>query len=191
MTWPATRPSLEKPSTLKPPTNNTQCTPVRDYRQRRRFPEDLGSHLVFGGIWIRAIGVTTSMTTLSLPPTPKPMRQNRAEKKATPFGKEVTALGLVLDLTKFHLGEVRICHTDQRIEELEHTLNDILTRDCLEPAAAESLRGRPHWFTSFLFGRRTCQALRIIGKRATSPNCPKSLDPEIAQIAHGGALDQL
>ena len=36
-------------------------------------------------------------------------------KKATRFGKEVKALGLVLDLTKFHLGEVRICHTDQRI----------------------------------------------------------------------------
>ena len=47
-------------------------------------------------------------------------------KKATRFGKEVKALGLVLDLTKFHLGEVRICHTDQRIEELDHTFNDIL-----------------------------------------------------------------
>ena len=100
-------------------------------------------------------------------------------KKAARFGKEVKALGLVLDLTKFHLGEVRICHADQRIEELDHTLNDILTRDCLEPAAAESLRGRLHWFTSFLFGRRTCQALRTIGKRATSSKCPKSLDPDL------------
>ena len=68
-------------------------------------------------------------------------------KKATQFGKKVKALGLVLDLEKFHLEELRICHTDQRIEELDHTLTDILTR-LPGTSSGRKSEGRLHWFTS-------------------------------------------
>ena len=53
---------------------------------------------------------------------------------------------------------------------MKETLASVLEADKLEPAAAESLRGRLHWFSSFLFGRRSSIALGEIGKRANGVN---------------------
>ena len=86
----------------------------------------------------------------------------REGKKATSFDQAFRALGLLFDLSRFDEGEVTIGHTKERGEELKATISAILAADCLSHAEAESLRGRLHWYTSFLFGRRSSQALNVV-----------------------------
>ena len=102
-------------------------------------------------------------------------------KKATEFGTVFRALGLLFDLSKFGQGEVTLTHTKERVQELRETLARILREDKLEPAEAESLRGRLHWYCTFLFGRRPCQAVSVLGKRAKGPRGTTHLSPELRE----------
>ncbi|CAE7797083.1 unnamed protein product [Symbiodinium sp. CCMP2592] len=86
----------------------------------------------------------------------------RAGKKATVFAKAFKALGLIIDLSHFGEGYVTIGHTQERGDELRATITRILESNRLSHAEAESLRGRLHWYTSFLFGRRSSQALNVL-----------------------------
>ncbi|CAE7243210.1 unnamed protein product [Symbiodinium sp. CCMP2592] len=83
-------------------------------------------------------------------------------KKATDFDYTFAALGLQYDLTRFNEGVVVIRHTEARTAELVETLEGILRDAVLRPKDAEVLRGRMHWFTSYLFGRAPCEAMRQI-----------------------------
>ncbi|CAE7717441.1 unnamed protein product [Symbiodinium sp. CCMP2592] len=87
-------------------------------------------------------------------------------KKATDFDYTFAALGLQYDLTRFNEGVVIIRHTEARTAELVETLEGILRDAVLRPKDAEVLRGRMHWFTSYLFGRAPCEAMRQISLRA-------------------------
>ncbi|CAE7797960.1 unnamed protein product [Symbiodinium sp. CCMP2592] len=87
-------------------------------------------------------------------------------KKATDFDYTFAALGLQYDLTRFNEGVVVIRHTEARTAELVETLEGILRDAVLRPKDAEVLRGRMHWFTSYLFGRAPCEAMRQISLRA-------------------------
>ena len=69
----------------------------------------------------------------------------RSGKKATSFSTEVSALGLIFDLTDFAKGEFVIRHTDRRSRELQETLRHHLSSDSLTPREAEVLRGRLPW----------------------------------------------
>ena len=102
-------------------------------------------------------------------------------KKATEFSSVFRALGLLFDLSKFGQGEVTLTHTKERVQELRETLTRILSEDKLEPAEAEALRGRLHWYCTFLFGRRPCQAVSVLGKRAKGPRGTSHLDPELRE----------
>ena len=86
----------------------------------------------------------------------------REGRKATKFAKSFKALGLVIDLSCFSDGFVTIGHTKERGEELHSMITKILEANRLSHAEAESLRGRLHWYTSFLFGRRSAQALNVL-----------------------------
>ena len=103
----------------------------------------------------------------------------REGKKATSFASQFKALGLLVDLSNFGEGRVVIRHTPERVMELRATLLKVLETDKLEPAAAESLRGRLHWFSSFLFGRRSSIALGEIGKRANGINGHAALGDDL------------
>ena len=97
-------------------------------------------------------------------------------KKATVFGKQCRALGLIIDLSDFGSGRVILKHTPERVNELHRTITKILDADHLSPMEAESLRGRLHWFSTFLFGRRSTQALRQVGRRASGDDRLCKLD---------------
>ncbi|CAE7740635.1 unnamed protein product [Symbiodinium sp. CCMP2592] len=103
----------------------------------------------------------------------------REGKKATEFSKQCRALGLIIDLSEFGQGVVYIKHTPERIQELRQTLTHILESGLLESSEAEALRGRLHWFSSFLFGRRPCQALRVLGLRAKGLDRGKKLSSDL------------
>ncbi|CAE7475642.1 unnamed protein product [Symbiodinium sp. CCMP2592] len=100
-------------------------------------------------------------------------------KKATEFSKQCRALGLIIDLSEFGNGVVYIKHTPERIQELRQTLTRILDSGLLESSEAEALRGRLHWFSSFLFGRRPCQALRVLGLRAKGLDRGRKLSSDL------------
>ena len=104
-----------------------------------------------------------------------------SDKKATEFSTVFRALGLLFDLSKFGQGEVTLTHTKERVQELQETLTKILCEDKLEPAEAEALRGRLHWYCTFLFGRRPCQAVSVLGKRAKGPRGTTHLSPELRE----------
>ena len=87
-------------------------------------------------------------------------------KKAVKFSQKFAALGLVCDLTGFDEGFFTIGHTDDRKAELVETIRCILDKGALSPEEAEVLRGRLHWFNSYLFGRAPCNAMHVLSKRA-------------------------
>ena len=72
--------------------------------------------------------------------------------KAGSFGETFKALGLLVDLSDFPSGRVRIGHTESRRQELLSQLELHLEQDCLKPKDAEKL-GRLQWYDTFLFGR--------------------------------------
>ena len=102
-------------------------------------------------------------------------------KKATEFNTIFRALGLLFDLSKFGQGEVTLTHTKERVQELREALTKISSEDSLEPAEAEALRGRLHWYCTFLFGRRPCQAVSVLGKRAKEPRGATHLGSELRE----------
>ena len=87
-------------------------------------------------------------------------------KKATRFGAVFNALGLAFDLSEFQNGVIAIKHTDERRAELKDILEDILQTQRLSPKEAEVLRGRMHWYSSYLFGRAPCEAMHQLSLRA-------------------------
>ncbi|CAE7029174.1 unnamed protein product [Symbiodinium sp. CCMP2456] len=102
-------------------------------------------------------------------------------KKATEFGETFNALGLSFDLTRFRDGVVTLRHTEARTAELLETLDGILQEHKLRPKDAEVLRGRMHWYTSYLFGRAPCEAMHQISIRAQGHDACASLTPELEE----------
>ncbi|CAJ1388421.1 unnamed protein product [Effrenium voratum] len=106
----------------------------------------------------------------------------REGKKCAQFGSQMKALGLVFDLEQFSSGKVYIRHTAERKTELLDRLNDILERNELSPKDAESLRGRLHWYESYLFGRTANLAIHQLGKRISAPSWTTSLGSELESV---------
>lgn len=94
----------------------------------------------------------------------------REGKKCTQFGLEMKALGLVFDLEHFASGKIYIKHTAERRTELLDRIDEILENGELSPKEAESLRGRLHWYESYLFGRTANLAIHQLGKRVSAPS---------------------
>ncbi|CAL1164077.1 unnamed protein product [Cladocopium goreaui] len=99
--------------------------------------------------------------------------------KAGAFEPTFKALGLLIDLTDFAAGKVRIGHTDSRRQELLAQIESHLDQNCLKPKDAERLRGRLQWYDTFLFGRIANYSMSVISKRATSCSLDGSLDPQL------------
>ncbi|CAE7424313.1 unnamed protein product [Symbiodinium sp. CCMP2592] len=87
-------------------------------------------------------------------------------KKATKFDAVFNALGLAFDLSGFESGVISITHTSDRKKELNDVLANILQTGRLSPKEAEVLRGRMHWYSSYLFGRAPCEAMHQLSLRA-------------------------
>ena len=103
----------------------------------------------------------------------------REGEKAGSFSETFKALGLLIDLTDFAAGTVRIGHTESRRMELLALIESHLEQDCLKPKDAERLRGRLQWYDTFLFGRVANYAMSVIGKRATSCSTVGNLDSQL------------
>ena len=102
-------------------------------------------------------------------------------RKATRFAKIFKALGLMFDLSNFGEGEVTVGHTPERVAELADTIQRIVESGCLSQAEAESLRGRLHWFTSFLFGRRASQSMNSLSDWIKSGTSNTRLSEELKE----------
>ena len=100
-----------------------------------------------------------------------------AGKKATSFSESCKGLGLIFDLDKFGEGVVTLRHTPERVEELRQAIDRTLADDKLSSMDAESLRGRLHWFSSYLFGRKACSAIKVVGARARGHDLGVRLSP--------------
>ena len=99
--------------------------------------------------------------------------------KAGSFGETFKALGLLIDLSDFSSGIVRIGHTESRRQELLSQIEVHLEQNCLKPKDAERLRGRLQWYDTFLFGRIANYSMSVISKRAISCSMGGSLDPPL------------
>ena len=100
-------------------------------------------------------------------------------KKATKFSSSCKSLGLLFDLEHFGEGVVTLRHTPERVEELRQTIDRYLAEDRLTALEAESLRGRLHWFSSYLFGRKACSAIKVVGARAIGDDLGVHLSPAL------------
>ena len=102
-------------------------------------------------------------------------------RKATKFAKIFKALGLMFDLSNFGEGEVTVGHTPERVAELADAIQRIVESGCLSQAEAESLRGRLHWFASFLFGRRASQSMNSLSDWIKSGTSNTRLSEELKE----------
>ena len=102
-------------------------------------------------------------------------------KKSTPFSSTFKALGILFDLTHFSDGVVKLRHTQERVDALTRSIQEVLDSDSLSQHEADRLRGKLHWFASFLFGRRSCLALQILGRRARGLGSARKLDDDLRQ----------
>ena len=100
-------------------------------------------------------------------------------KKAVAFSQVFAALGLLFDLREIDSGVVTIRHTDSRKAEILGTLGQILEEGCLSAKQAEVLRGRLHWFNSYLFGRAPYDALHRLSLRAQGRDASTALEGSI------------
>ena len=101
-------------------------------------------------------------------------------KKATKFGAAFNALGLTFDLSEFQNGVITIKHTDERRAELKAILETVLQTQRLSPKEAEVLRGRMHWYSSYLFGRAPCEAMHQLSLRARGIDGSAELGADLA-----------
>ena len=91
-------------------------------------------------------------------------------KKAVPWGTQVCALGVKLDLATMVNGakQITIGHTESRVKELSAALEAIELSQVMSLKDAERLRGRLQWFETFAGGRVAQQALRSLSKMAST-----------------------
>ena len=91
-------------------------------------------------------------------------------KKAVPWGTQVCALGVKLDLAANVNGskQVTIGHTESRVQELCQALETIEQTQLMSLKEAEKLRGRLQWFETFAGGRVAQQALRSLSRMAST-----------------------
>ena len=100
-------------------------------------------------------------------------------KKAVKFAPMFAALGLLFDLSEFDSGVVTIRHTEKRKTEILGTLDQALKENALSAKQAEILRGRLHWFNSYLFGRAPCEAMHRLSVRAQGRDSSTALDASL------------
>ena len=98
-------------------------------------------------------------------------------KKAVEWNSKVKTLGVLIDLDpEGSKGDmVTVGHTDSRIAELQQSLDKFL-QEKMSRKDAEKLRGRLQWFESFAQGRIAQQALRVIGRIASSGRQKETLN---------------
>ena len=95
------------------------------------------------------------------------MKYAKEGSKAAEFSKQFKALGLQFDLSCALEGKVHLGHTEKRKTELRETLTSFIDLKQISPKQAESLRGRMHWYESFVFGRVASQAVHTVGNIST------------------------
>jgi hypothetical protein len=94
----------------------------------------------------------------------------REGKKAVPWGTEVCALGVKINLAAGESGDkqVTIGHTETRVKELCQALEAIEQSGVMSLKDAEKLRGRLQWFETFAGGRVAQQALRHLSRMSST-----------------------
>ena len=94
----------------------------------------------------------------------------REGKKAVPWGTEVCALGVKINLAagEGSVRHVTIGHTETRVKELCQALEAIELSGVMSLKEAEKLRGRLQWFETFAGGRLAQQALRNLSRMAST-----------------------
>ena len=88
--------------------------------------------------------------------------------KEFPFGLELVALGLVIDLSGVSRGLIRLGNTEKRKLEIMAELDAAMSRQLVTSAGWLGLGGRLRYFESQLCGRRSVLAVRVITKHAAS-----------------------
>ena len=107
-------------------------------------------------------------------------------KKAVPWGTEVCALGVKLDLADCGSGvkQVTIGHTESRVRELCQALEAIERSGVMSLKDAEKLRGRLQWFETFAGGRVAQQALRNLSRMASTGRQTEKLTVDELNTIH-------
>ena len=86
--------------------------------------------------------------------------------KAPDFDSPTNALGVIVNVSKLHLGEVEIDNTPSRKEDLAQCVNDILRKNALASMDALKLRGRMQFTAGQLFGRVARMCLTQVTQHA-------------------------
>ena len=105
--------------------------------------------------------------------------------KAPEFSNTAQALGVRVDVTNMHLGEVWVDNTESRKSDLSSCIQGVLQSGVLGTAEALKLRGRMQFTTGQLFGRLSRTALSKVTHHAYRSNVARiSKDLQSALFLH-------
>ena len=91
-----------------------------------------------------------------------------SEDKEFPFGSEMVALGLVVDLSNASKGFFSLANTEKRKREVTEEIACVIKKGNLSANEALSLRGRLQFAESQICGRRSVLAMRAISRHAST-----------------------
>ena len=100
--------------------------------------------------------------------------------KSPLFAETLTALGVSIDVVRFHHGVVIVSNTDSRPEELVRTLEEIIGMRSLKRLDALRFRGRIPFASTQLFGR--------LGKRCLALVTQHAYGAETSSLAEGALI---
>jgi ribonuclease HI len=93
---------------------------------------------------------------------------DREGPKADAMSGEITALGVVFDLSDSSLGLVRVRNTEKRVEEITAKISETIASTTLTAGAAATLKGRLGFAEGQLFGRTARRLINDLGSFALS-----------------------
>jgi ribonuclease HI len=101
--------------------------------------------------------------------------------KADSMSNEVSALGVVFDLTESAQGLLRVRNTDKRIEEVTGKIASTLKGHFLTPGEAATLKGRLGFAEGQLFGRAARRLINELGSFALASKKRSAITDELSE----------
>jgi hypothetical protein len=103
----------------------------------------------------------------------------RDGKKAQAFSDRFDSLGVTFDFSRVNHGQLAVCNTERRVQELSELISAIIHSNRLSPKLAQSMCSRLLFAEGQTFGRRALQAIKGLRGRSTSTSNNFFLDDHL------------
>jgi predicted RecB family endonuclease/ribonuclease HI len=106
---------------------------------------------------------------------------DREGPKADSMSEEITALGVIFDLSDSKTGLVRVRNTEKRVDEITSKISETISGATLTASAAATLKGRLGFAEGQLFGRTARRLINDLGSFALAARRTSEVTEDLRQ----------